>query len=117
MQKYLIIVAILGAIAGMNLGMISQHVKADGTGSCPCGNGQGFWTCKNCDDYQQQPQANRISEYSCHWWSDGFSHCGPGGYSYNQQPTVTQTAFFRDNCFWSYPVQCSSGLNLHLRTL
>jgi hypothetical protein len=23
-------------------------------GSCPCGNGKGFWTCANCDSYTQQ---------------------------------------------------------------
>lgn len=114
------VVAVLGAIAGLNLGMVASHVQASydpGRGDC----GQRGYSWEFCGYHQpSQPTLTPVSEYSCHWWSDGFSHCGPGGYAYNQQPTISQTAFFRDNCFWSFPVQCSQvsdGLNLHLRTL
>lgn len=119
MQKYLAIIAVLGAIAGINLGMVASHVKAD-SGQCPCGDAPGAgYACNNCNDYVHQPKVSQMDEYSCHWWSDGFHHCGPGGYAYQQQPHIQQI-FFRDvNCFWSYPVQCSdtSSVNLHLRTL
>ena len=111
-QKYLAIIAVLVAIAGLNLGMVASHVQADGTGVCPCGNGKGFWTCANCDSYTEQPQVKQTSdEYTCHFWKGGYSQCEPGPfYSFHQLPQaqLKEIAYVQPtNCFWSYPVQCN----------
>lgn len=123
-KRYLSIIVILGAIAGLNLGMIASHVKAD-SGQCPCGDAPGAgYACNNCNDYVHQPKVSNLSdETTCHFWKNGYARCEPGpffGYHSSSQLHLTQVAFFRDNCFWSYPVQCSGnqgGVNLHLRTL
>lgn len=98
------VVALLGAIAGINLGMVASHVSAYDPGRGDCG--QRGYSWEYCGYQQKAPQISQMDEYSCHWWSDGFHHCGPGGYAYKGQPAVTQV-FFRDNCFWSFPVKCS----------
>ena len=45
-----------------------NHMAKADSGGCPCGNGQGFWTCKNCDSFTQQPQIQQVAlTENCFW--------------------------------------------------
>jgi hypothetical protein len=56
-------------------------------GSCPCGNGKGFWTCANCDSYTQQPTIKQTS-INCDKNYDGSWTCAPEASTQSAQPTV-----------------------------
>jgi hypothetical protein len=56
-------------------------------GSCPCGNGKGFWTCANCDSYTQQPTIKQTS-INCDKNDDGSWTCAPEASTQSAQPTV-----------------------------
>lgn len=100
------IVVVLGAIAGLNLGMVASHVKAS-EGWYPCHwRGDGF-ACLN-ESGEQKPQLQQI-DYWCRgnsadsapYWSSS-----PCNSNLIQQPHLEQVAYVT-NCFWSYPVQCN----------
>lgn len=60
-QKLIYVSAIIAALFTGMLAMSANNVRADGTGSCPCGNGKGFWTCANCDSFTEQPQIQQLN--------------------------------------------------------
>jgi hypothetical protein len=109
--------------------------QVDGTGVCPCGNGKGFWTCANCNDFHQQPVIQQAS-INCVKNDDGSWTCSPDDYTQHPtvqgvyydnggnyytcpwngcpdnkaaiiQPQLQEIAYTPTNCFWSYPVQCN----------
>ena len=111
-QAYLMVVALLGAMAGINLGMVASHVQAD-SGQCPCGDAPGRgYACNNCNSYHQQGmaqgQVQQVGEWCKHYDFSDTTTCGYfRGYSHVQSE---QPVFQQVNCFWSYPVQCNNGV-------
>jgi hypothetical protein len=108
-QKYLAMVAILGAIAALSIGMVTTgqvnafertcHFWSNGDSQCE--NGPFF-------AYHQQPTVKQVSN-DC---NAGWDCCNTNPAACNNgvtvQPHISMVAeVVPTNCFWSYPVQCN----------
>jgi hypothetical protein len=119
-QKYLAMVAILGAIAALgSIGMVTTgqvkafertcHYWSNGDSQCEWGP---YFAYTQHPTVQQVVDANGhiVNMSCCAWWHSGFGCEVPcDGYTSNGGASISDVAFTTTptNCFWSYPVQCN----------